>query len=163
MPHSDNDTMPGTPDATGAWHTISEACEILGISIRTIRRRIEHGKVDSRLEGGRRMILVTESDRDSATSSATATDDIVPDTVDDTPRDGTVAQSELIDQLKSEVEYLRKQQSETNERYDQEKERADLILLQLTRQIEQSQRLLEYNQEPWYRRMFRKGRKEEID
>ena len=36
-----------------------------------------------------------------------------------------------------------------------------MVAMQITRQMEQSQRLLEYQQEPWYRRVFRKGRKPE--
>lgn len=156
VPNTNDDTVTGTPDDAGTWHTIAEACEILGVSVRTIRRRIEQGKVDSRLEDGRRMVLVTAEDKDSATPSATDTDDTVTGTPGDIPSDGTVEQSELIDQLKSEVEYLRKQLDDTNERHDQQKERSDTIIIQLTRQLEQSQLLLEDHSEPWYRRLTKR-------
>ena len=155
MPLTEDGTVPGTPNGTGTWHTIAEACELLGVSVRTIRRRIEQGKVDSRLKDGRRMVLVTAAEEDSATHSANGTIDTVSGTPSDTPIDGTVAQSGLVDQLRSEVEFLRKQLDEANERHDQEKERADTILLQMTRQLEQSQRLLEYHEEPWYRRILK--------
>ncbi len=161
MPHPDDDTVTDTPDDTGTWHTITEACEILGISVRTIRRRISEAKVDSRLEDGRRMVLITEEDRHSATPSANVTTDTVTDTPDDTPDDGTAVQPELVEQLKSEVEYLRKQLDNSNERHDQEKERADTIILHLTRQLEQSQRRLEDHSAPWYRRLLKRRNKPE--
>ncbi len=155
MPHTNVDTVPDTPDGTGTWHTIAEACEILGVSVRTIRRRIEQGKLDSKLDNGRRLVLVIAAEEDSATSSANGTTDTVPGAPAGTPADGTVAQSGLVDQLRSEVDYLRKHLDEANERHEQEKERSDTILLQLTRQLEQSRRLLEYHEEPWYRRLFK--------
>lgn len=160
MPNTNDDTVTGTPngtpDDTVTWHTIAEACEILGISVRTMRRRIQQGKVESRLEDGRRMVLVTAEDKDSATDSDDTVTGTPSGTPNGTPSDGLVAQSELIDQLKSEVEYLRKQLGETNERHDQEKERSDTIILQLTRQLEQSQRLLEDHSIPWYRRLLKR-------
>ena len=73
-------------------------------------------------------------------------------------------------QLKYQIESLQKQLdtregevAKFQEELSQSRERSDTIILQLTRQMEQSQRMLEYNQKPWYRRMFRKGRREKIN
>jgi len=44
------------------WVTIKEAVDILGISERTIHRRMSEGKINSRLEKGRRMVFVGDSD-----------------------------------------------------------------------------------------------------
>ena len=55
-----------------------------------------------------------------------------------------------LEQKNQEINNLQKQLAEASERHD-------TIVLQLTRQLEQSQRLLEYHQAPWWRRWLRKG------
>ncbi len=55
---------------------------------------------------------------------------------------------------------VRREVSEKNALLEDNRQRQDTIILQLTRQVEQSQRLLEYQQEPWYRRVFRKRKPE---
>ena len=45
-----------------AWQTVEEAALTLGISSRTLHRRIAHGEVETRLENGRREVLVTLAD-----------------------------------------------------------------------------------------------------
>jgi len=52
------------------------------------------------------------------------------------------------DRLKEENAYLKERIQE----FETARERSDTVILQPTRQMEQSQRLLEYHQEPWYRR-----------
>lgn len=59
----------------------------------------------------------------------------------------------MIDRLKEENVYLK----ERGQEFETARERSDTVIMQFTRQMEQSQRLLEYHQEPWYRRVFRKG------
>ena len=59
--------------------------------------------------------------------------------------------------LSPDVSDKDKQIAKLQEEVSQASERSDTIILQLTRQLEQSQRLLKYHQEPWYRRVF--GRK----
>ena len=61
--------------------------------------------------------------------------------------------AELEDTLKEKdraVEEAHKAAAEASQRHD-------MIVMQLTRQLEQSQRLLEYHQASWWRRWFRKA------
>ena len=160
MPHSDNGTVPHTDNDTDTWHTVTQACKVLGISKRTLWRWVGQGRIKSKMEGRRRMVLIAAEHLVSAEDSATSVDDTVTGTVDDTPRDTATAQAVLIDKLESEVDYLRRQLEETTARYEEGRQRQDTIIMQLTRQLEQSQRLLEYHQDPWYRRWFRRRDRE---
>ncbi|MCC6239004.1 MAG: hypothetical protein IT448_01700 [Phycisphaerales bacterium] len=45
-----------------AWQTVEEAALTLGISVRTLHRRLASGQVQSRLENGRREVFVEISD-----------------------------------------------------------------------------------------------------
>lgn len=122
-----------TDRKTDKWRNVSEASDLLGVSKRTIERRIHKGEIESKLENGRRLVLLPTADRQERQT------------------DADMSQAALIEQLQSEVEYLRQQLSES-------RERSDTIILQLTRQLEQSQRLLEYHQSPWWRRWFSRKR-----
>lgn len=77
--------------------------------------------------------------------------------------------NELLEQLRKENEYLRQQleqamgtiqQMQTDS--ESAKQRSDTIILQLTRELENQQKLLEYHQEPFWKRIFGK-RKSELD
>ena len=61
----------------------------------------------------------------------------------------------MVDKLENDKLYLQEELSET-------RKRQDTIILQLTRQLEGQQKLLEYKESPWYTRWFRK-KKPEID
>jgi len=119
---------------SGEWLTATGASQALGISERTVRRRANKGLIESKLEKGRRLFLV-DIDR-TVTGAATDT-------------------SALVEQLRSEVEHLKQELDRRNEQIDQQ----NMIVMQLTRQLEQSQRLLEYHRDPWYKRWFRKRQK----
>lgn len=132
----------------GQWRSMDEACDILGVSRRTIQRRINSGNLESKLENGRRFVLVTQVGQVRQS-------------------DSDMSQTGLVEQLQKENERLHQQLQAKDEQIKgiqdeagQSKERADTIILQLTRQLDQSQRLLEHHQEPWYRRVFKKKRKE---
>ena len=66
---------------------------------------------------------------------------------------------EEIVELKVELKQERERLEEARRAAEEASQRHDTIVLQLTRQLEQSQRLLEYHEEPWYRRWFRRKRK----
>lgn len=146
------------------WVTVSQACETFAISRRTLSRWVKQGKVESKLENNRRLVLVIEEGH-----SETLEGHI------ETPMAQDMSQQVLIEQLQKEnddheqqIAYLR-EQNENLQRQVEEASRAlaeasqrhDTIVLQLTRQLENQQRLLEYQQAPWYRRWFRKGRTEQ--
>jgi len=118
------------------WVTMAAACQTLGISDRTLRRRIEQGKIKSKLENSRRLVLIDSGGHMAANEADAA----------------------LIEQLRSEVEYLREELKQTREELTQSKERSDTIILQLTRQLENQQNLLEYQQSPFWKRWFRRKR-----
>ena len=122
---------------TSKWVSMTVACNTLGISESTLRRRIEHGKIETKTENGRRLVLI---DIDSQM----------------TIKEQDVA---LVEQLKSEIEHLRKELEIKNEQimsFEDGRQRQDTIMLQLTRQIEQSQRMLEYHQTSLWQRIFKR-------
>ncbi len=132
------------------WVSMKQACDILDISISTLRRRIDNGEIESKLEGNRRSILIHHD-----TSSDTST-----------KQEATQPDTSFVEQLKYQIESLQKQLDtregevvKLQEELSQSRERSDTIILQLTRQVEQSQRMLEYHEEPWYRRWFRRQRR----
>ncbi len=132
------------------WVSMKQACDILDISISTLRRRIDNENIESKLEGNKRSVLIHHD-----TSSDTST-----------KQEATQTDTSFVEQLKYQIESLQKQLdtregevAKFQEELSQSRERSDTIILQLTRQLEQSQRLLEYHEEPWYRRMFRRDKK----
>ena len=132
------------------WVSMKQACDILDISLSTLRRRIGNRIIESKLEGNRRLVLIHHD-----TSSDTSPKQDVTQT--DTP---------FVEQLKYQIENLQKQLdireeevAKLQEELSQSRERSDTIILQLTHQLEQSQRLLEYRRAPFWRRWF--GRKSE--
>ena len=123
--------------------TIQEAFQRLGKSESTIRRWIKQGKLTTTLVKG-----VNQIPDDQV-------NDIADGSVNDRAATGQMtAQDKLIDQLQSEVEYLRSELKET-------KERSDTIILNLTRQLENQQLMLEDKSQPWYRRVFRKRKQDD--
>jgi excisionase family DNA binding protein len=124
------------------WVLVSEACQAFGKSDRTIRRWIEEGKLKSRKAGRNVEVLLEVADIESAHGGqSTAEVEIARLKAEVDGKD------QVIKTLSSQVEEL-----------SASRERQDTLMLQLTRQIEQSQRLLEHHQEPFYRRWFRKKR-----
>jgi len=118
------------------WLTIAEAATRLGVSDRTIRRRIDKEEYETKLENGLRYVCI-----DSRMS-------IPSDNIDrEAPS--------LIRQLRSEIDHLRKQNEALLEQISDMQEAAqqqNAIAMQLTRQLDQDQRLLEYHREPWWKR-----------
>lgn len=160
------DNQDDVADKVDRWYTTEEAAQLLGVSSRTIRRRIQSDQLKSKLEKGIRYVRI--DDEDALTDK------------EDT-REGQSGQPDLLEQLQSEVEYLREQVTELraelkekdeylqtelkrkDEQSEQTKERSDTIILQLTRQLENQQKLLEYHREPFWRRWFKRGKEEKLD
>ncbi len=139
------------------WITVKETARKLSVSERNIRFKISSGKLKAKREGRRWLV-----------HSSLSPD--VSDTVR-IPEEGAIgyrSDTEVVEVLKSELEKRDKQLEEKDkqiaklqEEASQSGERSDTIILQLTRQLDQSQRLLEYHQEPLWRRWFK--RKREIE
>jgi len=129
---------------TGKWVSLTEACQSLGISESTLRRRIKEGKIESKLEDSRRLVFVDS--------------DIQPFHIDGQM---TITASDLVQRLKEEVEHLRqeldrrneqienlqKQLGESQKAVEEASHRHDTVVMQMTR-------LLEYHQQPFWRKLF---------
>lgn len=132
---------------TGQWKTLKEAGEILGVSESTIRRRIKQDDIQSKVENNKRLILIQEVNQ--MTGQMTEYAHLK------TENERLLQENaELKEQLKHRDSQLQVKDEQTAEASN----RHDTIVLQLTRHLEQSQRLLEYHEEPFYRRWFRRKR-----
>jgi len=130
---------------TVKWVSVKEACHLLDISESTLRRRINQGIIKAEGEGRERRVAIEPDAEVTATM---------------TPNGLGQLQKEN-EMLREQVEWLKQKMDQRDQEIVQASERHDTILLQLTRQLEQSQRLLEHHQDPWYRRVFRRNRKME--
>lgn len=130
----------------GDLMTIQEAARRLGKSDLTIRRWIKSGKLDAAMVDNRWDILES------------ALIDISND-VSHINHDGTIGKAHLLEEiqfLRKENEQLRKHLEEKDKAIEESRQRQDMIIMQLTRQLENHQKLLGYKETPWYRRFFRK-------
>lgn len=124
--------------------TIQEACQRLGKSESTIRRWIREKKLSAiKVDGiwsiSEEAIHDQSSDQSPEDSDKQWSSDV---------------SKQLVIELRSENEYLKERIQEL----ESSRERADQMVMQMTRQMESQQRLLEYHEDPWYRRWFRKKR-----
>jgi len=131
------------------WVTRVVACQVNGISERTLRRWINEGKIQSKREGNRLFVLVDIADTEAVNIGQGA--DIQADTA-------------IIEQVKRENELLRSQLSEKDkqiEKLQQElsenSQRSDSIIMQLSRN---QQLMLESSEQKarrsWWSRLLKK-------
>ena len=97
------------------WVTVVEAADILGISVRTARRYVADGTLESKMENGRRYVAVKN------------------DTGNDT----------LLKEKDEQINWLRQRVETLEEELSEVRQRSDTIVMQLSRQFEQQQLLLE--------------------
>ena len=106
------------------WVTIQEASVMLGMSERTIWRRITDGSIEAKLEGTRRLIkVVTEDDNP---------------VIDDMP---LTDKNNLIKWLRNELKERNKQIEHLQEEMKNNRDKSDAIIMRLTEEFE-AQRLL---------------------
>ena len=127
---------------TEKWVSVPEACQMLGISDSTLRRRIKNNKYNSKIEDGRLYISMDEE-----TSQHCQSNDYQMTSNTDS----------LTKQLQSENEFLRQeltsirlahtesqtQQAELHQQIEESRTRTDTIIMQLTQQLERTQMQLE--------------------
>jgi len=125
------------------WITVKEAAKIRNCTERNILRLIDNKKLEAKKNGNKWLIL-----RKSLEASS----------------EGSPNYSELISVFKvqleekdRQIERLQKQLEDKDKILEDASQRHDTIIMQLTRQLEQSQRMLEAHRDPWYRRWFRKS------
>ncbi|MFC1714451.1 helix-turn-helix domain-containing protein [Candidatus Poribacteria bacterium] len=142
------------------WITTAEASELLNISERQVRNRATNGKLKAKREGNKWMIhrslaevkAELEGNRSEPATSAEISES----------SETIMAKLESDNEwLRKRVEELEKHLGETRKSGENASERHDTIVLQLTRHLEQSQRLLEYHEEPFYRKWFKKRKRPE--
>jgi len=121
---------------------LDTAATILNIKKDTLRKRIQRGNIEAvKDRAGKWQVVLDDdiySERDQGQDKKDKTRDTSQDKKDN-------VNNLLIDQLKSEVEYLR-----------QENYRKDSIIMELTKKVP----LLEAPQDrglPWYRKIFNRG------
>jgi len=132
---------------------IKEASKRLGKSEKTVRRWIEIGKIQGRIVKGKYEIdnLEVLDAQTSKTKMSSMSNELVIELRNQITelrkRDELWARerSELLNELK-----------ESRQQIEDARERSDTIIMQLTKQLEQSQRMLGEHQEPWYRKLFKK-------
>lgn len=115
-------------DTTPAGHqqdrdrlTVQEAAARLGVTPDAVRARIRRGTIDAVKEDGVYVVLLPHDAQQDTDATATASD-----TTDDA----------LIDQLRSEVEYLRSELTAARIQAEKERERADVLQREALQRIE---------------------------
>jgi len=161
--HSDN-----TDIDDNQWLTMPGASAKSGISERTIQRRIKSGKIVSKLEHGCRLILAS-----SLTDDVVNVGNVTVLSYDNLAEENKQLKNH-IDQLEEELRQLRqnndsqrqelatlaeelKQAYEWLRQKDTEiedsRQRQDAIIMTLTRQLGDAQKVLEMKTMPWWRRL----------
>lgn len=120
------------------WVTVKEAAKFRRCSERNIIDLIQRERLQGRKNGRRWEVLI----------------DFPEDYAEEVPQS-----AEVITVLKEQLQEKDKQIDSLQRQLEEASKRHDTIVLQMTRQLEQGQRLLEYHQEPWYRRWLNKAAK----
>ena len=131
------------------WITVKEAAKIRNCTERNILRLINNKTLEAKKDG-HRWIILKESLEANSEESLNMSDFV------------SVLKAQLEEKDK-QIERLQKQVEEKDKMLEDASERNDTIVLQLTRQLEQSQRILVAHQEPWHKRWFRKNRSTKTD
>jgi len=108
------------------WVTVSEASAILGVSERTLWRRVAKGIIEARLEGGRKLVKIDENTDKTAKVSVTMTD-----------------KNDIINWLKAELENKNKQIDQLQAELKLNRERSDAIIMKLTQELEYQRKLFQ--------------------
>jgi len=141
--------------------TIAEAAKRLGKSEKTVRRWIEAGKLKASIVKGKYEIesldtLDVQMSRTEMSNESNLSNELVIELKAQLA--GLRGEKEQWLQERSE---LQKELAEYRRTLEDASQRHDTIVMQITRQLEMSQRMLAAHQEPWYRRWFRKSRRTE--
>jgi len=121
------------------WVSLNEAVGILGISLSTLRRRIEKGGIESKLENGRRLVRVSDETHVSFNATQSAFVEQL--------RGENENLRQQIQEKDKQIEKLQEQLEKTNEALAEASHRHDTVVMQMTK-------LLEYQQQPFWRKLF---------
>lgn len=120
------------------WLTVAEAGHVLDMAERTLRRHIQEGKIESKLDNGRRMVLVEVAEADMPGD--------MPALVRQLQQENESLRQQLEEKDK-QIEKLQEQLERANEALAEASHRHDTVVMQMTR-------LLEYEQLPFWRKLF---------
>ena len=123
------------------WYTIKESIEILGISRKTLYRRMDSGEIESKKVGSARFVKIGDPEETQTVSDDTS------QTVSDDTNDVIRNQQGEIEFLRSQVEYLQTELSDT-------KTRSDTMILKLTQTVDNQQLLLIESKTPFWKKLF---------
>lgn len=124
----------------GRWHNITDACQLLDISERTLYRWIDEGKVESRKDGNRRLVKVEKTGLDKSSDIRQA-----------------------YNRLLSENEWLRGRVEDLEAELSDVRKRSDTIILKLTGELDKKTKALEdlRNKPPFWKFWRRKESSED--
>lgn len=133
------------------WVTMGQACLIYGVKRRTLTRWVKDGKVKSKLENNRRLILASDvrhSETDQGHDVLVMSQDVSQE----------MSQQALVEQLRSEIAHLEKQLESKDKQIDvkdKQIEREQMISMQLSRDIAtHKERILELESSDMKRRSW---------
>jgi hypothetical protein len=108
--------------------TVAEAAKVLGLSAEAVRMRVKRGTLASdKVDGTVYVILDAEPTRPNGDQTYNETTDPMVGLTSD--------QTDLVDTLRSEVDFLRKELKRREEVHVEENRRKDTIIAQLTQRI----------------------------
>lgn len=111
------------------WVTVGQACVILGMSERSVRRHIADDKMDSKLEGKRRLVKIDEVDDNPGMTVMPGLD------IDD-----------MVGWLQNELRERNKQIEKLQEELRLTREYSDKIILKLADELKAQRSILEESQ-----------------
>ena len=123
------------------WYTIKESIEILGVSRKTLYRKMDSGEIESKKVGSARFVKIGDPEETQTVSSGTS------QTVSSDTNDVIRNQQGEIEFLRSQVEYLQTELSDT-------KTRSDTMILKLTQTVDNQQLLLIESKTPFWKKLF---------
>jgi excisionase family DNA binding protein len=125
------------------WITVKEAAKIRNCTERNVLRLIQNRTLEAKKDGHKWLILKESVEHNSEESPNMS-------------EFASVLKAQL-EEKDRQIERLQKQLEDKDKILEDASQRHDTIVMQLTRQLEQSQKMLSAHQEPWYRKWFRKS------
>jgi len=143
------------------WLSTIEACQVLEISQSTLRRRIDKDEVESKMEDGRRLVLVTTDNQEVTTEELdTSADNRINKLTEEKilleqELRGAEKKAALVDGLMTDKEQLQQQLTEKDRQIENlqiqlqdASQRHDTVVMQMSK-------MLEYERMPFWRRWRR--------
>ncbi len=148
---------------TEEWLTLTEAAAKLGVSERTLHRRITTNNYQTKTENGRKYVLLPDDGSKTAVDSqddGTQNDVSDKNTIIRMQQEQLEMQQERINAQQGEIENLHKLLDDSLQDTRESKERSDTIIITLTQRVDEQVKMLEDIRKPqplWNRVKARLG------